>query len=285
MEYVAKIMEKCKAVGELDRHAYFYDESEKFSDEFLRESVTKIQAAGNEEPRLFVLGERTAYSLNKAPVNFCMKRLDGENLMFYGFEEVDFNNLCMTVIENIQQQPNSQLLVNCADPDLFTVLDFESWYDTKFLDIARPMQDAGPWLDQLTAMIEERQHMTPEEYSPLYFVCLRWDKQLGICRDENWRQTDKLKAILMNAPSVDIHIIFGVQLFKEVPGAFLGMFNHFICAKGPEDASYKYLNSARAYKLPADLGFAIYRYGSEEKKFKIYQHTFAKKVAAREVVL
>ena len=284
-DYVSRIMEKCKTEGEIDRHAYFYDESEQFSSALIAEHVTRIREAGITEPRLFVLGERTSFSLNKAPVNFCLKRLDGENLLFYSFEEQDFTNLCMTLMQNVQLQPNATLLVNCADPDLFTILDFESWYDKQFLDIARPMQDVSPWLDQLTAMIEERQQMSPTEYSPLYFFCLRWDKQLGICRDEQYRQVDKLKAIFMNGPAVDIHVILGVQLFKEVPGAFLGMFNHFICAKGPEDASYKYLGSARAQKLPQELGFAIYRYGSEEKKFKIYQHEFRKKAEAREVAL
>ena len=60
-------------------------------------------------------------------------------------------------------------------------------------------------------------------------------------------------------------------------------FNHIIGAKGPEDASYKLLSNGRLSKLPDDLGFAIYAYGSATQKFKIYQHTFSRQVEAREL--
>lgn len=282
-EILDKVEALCVEKNERHHHAYFYDEKELYQDSKLQVWFQEHSDIVETEGRLFVLGERTGFSLKTAPVNFKLKRGDGENIFFYGFEETDFNNLCMTLISNIQSNPNATLLINCADPDLFTVLDIEGWYSPDYIDIAQPMLDVSEWIETLSDMIEERSALDPSEYGPLYFLCLRWDKQMGICRDENYRQVDAWKSVLAKAPAVDIHVIFGAQLFKEVPSAFLSLFNHIICARGPEDAAYKFMGDGRMTKLPDTLGFALYKYGSATQKFKIYQHTFTREVEAREL--
>lgn len=270
---------------EQGHNAYFYDEKEKYTDELLQNWYTEHAALVEQEKRVFVLGERTEFSLNNAPVNFLMRRADGENIFFYAFEESDFTNLCMTFITNIRLTPNATLLINCADADLFTILDLESWYSKDLLDIAKPMTDVSEWISTLQDIIERRQESDPSEYGPLYFMALRWDKQQGICRNENYALSDKWKAVIMNGPAVDVHIIFGAQLFKDVPAGTLSLYNHMVCARGPEDASFKFLSNAKMAKLPDDLGFALYHYGTAERKFKIYQHTFTRKAEEREIKL
>lgn len=268
---------------EKHHHAYFYDEKEFYPDSKLKQWLSDHADIVVKEERLVILGERTGFSQKTAPVNFKLKRTDGENILFYGFEEVDFNNLCMTMVTNVLANPNAKLLINCADPDLFNVLAIEEWYDPDFLSIARPMTDVSEWIDTLLDMIESRKEMDPSEYGPIYFMPLRWDKQLGICVDENYRLVEKWKSVLTSGPAVDIHILWGVQLHKPVPSNVMSLFNHTICARGPEDAGYKFQNNGKMAKLPDSLGFALYQYGTAEYKFKIYQHTFTRKAESREL--
>ena len=127
--------------------------------------------------------------------------------------------------------------------------------------------------------------MDPSEYGPLYFMAIRWDKQLGICRDENYKLVDAWKAVLTNGPAVDIHIFFGAQLYKEIPSNTIPLYNHVICASGPGDAGYKLMGNGKLEKLPETLVFAIYQYGTANQKFKIYQHPFKRKTESRELEL
>lgn len=269
--------------GETHHHAYFYDENEMYPSTKLVDWLKAQKEVVQREKRLIVLGERTGFSLKPTPVNFKLKKSDSENILFYAFEESDFNNMCMTLAENIMANEDAQLLINCADPDLFTVLDIPNWYNPDFLDVARPMPDVSEWLNTLQDMIINRQQSDPDSYAPLYFMALRWDKQLGISRDENYKLSDQWKWIITNGPQVDVHIIYGAQLYKEIKSNTLPLFNHIICARGPEEAGFGILGSGKISKLPDSLGFAIYRYGSADQKFKIYQHTFTRKAESREL--
>lgn len=268
--------------GEIDHHAYFYNDTEFFPDTKLLAWLDEHKELVKQEERLCVLGERTGFSLKTSPVNFKFKKADGENLLLYGFEAVDFNNLCMTVVDNIRANEEATLLLNCADPDLFNVLGVESWYNPDYLDVARPMSDVSEWIDMLEGLIEQRR-ASEGDYKPLYFLALRWDKQLGICIDENYKLTDRWKRVLTLGPSVDVHVVLAVQQDKPVSSGWMGVINHTICSKGPDTAGFKFQDTGKCSKLPDDLGYALYKYGSSLQKFKIYQHTFAQKAESREL--
>jgi hypothetical protein len=284
-ETLDKVEGMCKRYNELHRQAYFYDENERFAVTVLKQWFDDHQSILEKEKRLFILGERTSFSLKSAPVNTRLTCTDGENILFYGFEEVDFTNLCMMLVDSIYASKGAQLLINSADTDLLTILDVESWYTKDYMQLARPMSDVSEWLTYLEGVIESRRQSDSDTYGPLYFMCLRWDKQHGLCRDEQYRLTDRWKAILSDGPAVDVHTILGVQLYREVPTAIISKFNHIICARGPEDASRKYLDSTKASRLPDNLGFAVYKYATSVKTFKIYQHEFTKKAETRELEL
>lgn len=268
---------------EINHHAYFYNENEQYSDTHLIDWYKENQELVAEEKRLIILGERTGFTLKSSPANFKLKKGDGENILLYAFEDIDFQNLVMSMITNIRSNPGAKLMVNCADGDMYNILEIEDWYDQNLLETAKPMVDPTEWIDSLEGLIEARKEADPNSYGPLYFLAIRWDKQMGISRNENYKISDRWKDILLNAPTVDIHIIFCAQLYKDIPASTLVTYNHIIAAKGPEDASYKLTGGGRLAKLPDELGFAIYTYGSSSQKFKIYQHEFSRQAESREL--
>lgn len=284
-EILADVMELCVSRNEKNHHAYFYDETATHEADQLMNWCRDQKQVLDGAKRIMVMGERTTFSLNKAPYNFKMIKSDGENILVYAFETVDFNNLIMTLVDNIQRDENASLLVNCADVDAYGMLDIESWYPEELVDTAKPTQDPTDWLNALEGMIEDRKESPSEEYHPVYVLAIRWDKQLGIYRESSYKLSERWTRILMNAPSVDIHIILGIQLYKELPTNTKVYFNHFIGAKGPEEASFRFADSNILAQLPSSLGFAVHQYSSSEYKFKIYQHKFLKEAEKRELVL
>lgn len=282
-ETLDKVEALCAERGEHHHHAYFYDEDERYPASQLTTWLEEHKPVVEKEQRLMVLGERTGFSLKTTPVNFKLKRADGENIFFYAFEEVDFKNLAMTLVDNVRANSHAKLLLNSADEDLLQLLDVESWYDPDYMDIAHPMTDITDWLYTLRDLVDQRAEMDPSEYTPIYFLCLRWDKQTGIGKDDSYKLTDLWNGIVRDAPSKDIHILFGIQTYKGPALGSFGSFDHIICAKGSADASYRFLEDKSLSKLPETLGIALYRYGSSTQKFKLYQHTFTKEAETREV--
>lgn len=281
---LTEICQMADSTGELNHHAYFYDENEQYPSELLDKFYAENKVKLAEQERFFVLGPRTGFSLNAAPCNFKMTRTDCENLLVYGFESIDIQNTIMTLVTDIQRDPKAKLLINCADQDMFDILDIPKWYDPDLVDIARPMVDASPWLGMLEDIIDKRKESGIIE-SPIYFLAVRWDKQMGVYRNENYALRDRWLQILLNGPTVDVHIILCAQLYKDVKPNEVTSYNHVICCKGPDEASIKFLGTSRASRLPNSLGFALYKYGQDTQKFKLYQFTYAHAAESREVVL
>lgn len=270
---------------ETDRRAYFYDEKQTYEDSVLREFIDAHKDLYGPDTRMFTLGERTDFSTNTAPVNFSMIRGDGEHILLYAFESADFYNLLNTLIMNIQATQDASLVINCADLDAFNILELDEWYNPAMLDIARPQMDPEEWVSTLETMLDARESKPREELKPLYFFAIRWDKQSGIYMSPNYKIAERWEKCILRAGALDVHFVIACQTYRDVPVGLTSRCSHIIVAKGPSQASNKFLENERAARLPDDLGFAIYRYGQKEVKFKVYQHKFARKPIEREVKL
>ena len=210
----------------------------------------------------------------------------------YAFNNEDLCDLIRTLVTDLKADKNNTILMNSADPDYYDILDIPSIVGEDYAEIARPTMDPDEWLEFLEGIIEERREEGVEGKSPLYFFAIRWDKQFGIYRGDNYRTQERFKAILQDGPAVDVHIILCAALFKEIEPRHLVLFNHKICGKGPADAGYKFLDSGVNASLPDhpvketdDSAVAIYLYGQDMTKFKIYRFEYEKAFESRELVL
>jgi hypothetical protein len=236
-------------------------------------------------PRLMVLGERTSYSLNKAPINFNLMLDDSENIFMAAFEQKDALNLSMMVIDNVLVKKGARLIIHSADKDTYTLLEVEKYVQEDILHMTKPNFALADWIEALEGMVESRSKRSRDDLTPIYFLAIQWDKYRGFGVDEEYRLVDRMKTILRGGPSLGIHFIFLTRQVKDMPSGILNNFNHKICAKCSESDSFKMIDSARAEKLPNSLGFAIYLYGSLSHKFKIYQHVFSRELEKREIEL
>lgn len=282
----------CDQRGEKHRQAFFYSSSQRWSSDDLNQWLTEHADTVKNNPGLIVIGERTEFSTNAAPINFRVRRSDGENIFIYAFDNEDLCNLIRTVYDNLRRDPEVTCLFNSADPDFHEVLHVDELAGPKFAEISYPNQDPGQWLTQLEGIIARRREGGMAGKKPIYFFAIRWDKQMGVYRGDDFKTENRFKDILQNGPAVDVHVVLCCGLFKEIKNQHMIMFNHVICGKGPEDAGLKILSSSRIKSLPDkpqgpddDASQAFYMFGQDMKKFKIYQYTYDKAFESREVVL
>lgn len=83
-----------------------------------------------------------------------------------------------------------------------------------------------------------------------------------------------------------VHFIF-VSRSKGLPGGVVSLCNHKICAKADEKLALQLTGDTVPFKFPSpnadEACFALYCYGSDSSKFKIYRHTLERKLEAREL--
>lgn len=240
-----------------------------------------------DSPEVFILGERANFSTNKAPVTISLVQDGGENVLLAAFDRNDMMNLTMTLIKQLQNNDKAIMIINTQDVETYTLMDIENIADKRFVDLASPKQDIPEFIDALDAMVTQREERGGE-FTPMYVFCIQWEKCPGISVDANYRLQDQLKAILRRAPSVGVHFIFSCREKGELPRMLPVACNHRIVGLMPKDCFF-FCESPKPEKLPdasKDSGlFAIYEFGTNLSKFRIYQHTYTRTLKSREVVL
>lgn len=238
-------------------------------------------------PDVFILGERANFSTNKAPVTISLMQDGGENILLAAFERNDMMNLTMTLMKQLQGNENAIMLANVQDKETYALMDIENIIDERFVSLAAPTQDIPEFVDALDTMVAQREERDGP-YVPMYVFCIQWEKCPGVSVDPNFRLQDQLKAVLRRGPSVGVHFVFACREKGELPRMLPIACNHRIVGLMPKDCFF-FCESTKPEKLPdasKDAGlFAIYEFGTNLSKFRIYQHTYTKVIQSREVVL
>lgn len=287
-QYVDALYPMLQEHNEFHNMAEFYNEKQlvpsRVLDEWYRDYPDTFM-----EPDTFIFGERSEFSTNKAPVSVNMLCDTGENMLVAGFERDDVLNLTLTLVNNLlHKTENSTIVMSVMDKDAFTLLDVPSLVQPELVSIAGPDQDVPEFLDTIAGMIEMRNEKGGP-FRPMYIFCVMWENAPGISVNENSRLQDKLKDILRMAPKVGIHFVFA---FRNKPQGYVSFIpaacEHRICGLLTTNAIW-FMDSPKVEKLPdksKDAGiFAIYKRGTEEIKFRIYQHTYKNKPKSRGVVI
>lgn len=241
------------------------------------------------DPDTFIFGERSDYSTNKAPVSVNLLNDSGENILIGGFERDDIINMTLTMADNLlHKTEDCDIVMSVMDKDTFTIMDVPSIVRPELVSIAGPDQDVPEFLETLQSMIEYRTE-AGGPYRPMYIFCTMWENAPGISVNENGRLQDKLRDILRVAPKVGMHFIF---TFRNKPQGFVSFIpascEHRVCGLCPNNSNW-FIDCMKVEKLPdknKDAGlFAIYKRGTEEMKFRIYQHTYKNAPKERSVVI
>ncbi len=239
------------------------------------------------DPSSFILGERAAFSTNKAPVAVTLQDDDGENILIGAFDRQDMLNMVRTVIGNIQHHKDDCImLINSMDKDSYTLLDVENIADPRFVSLASPKQDVEELVDALRKMITMRSE-SGGPFKQMYVILVQWEKAPGLGVDKSFKLEDKFKAILRDGPSVGVHFVLAMREKGEMGRFVAASCKHHLGGLMMSDQSSFFMSTTKVEKLPSadkDAGlFAIYEFGTTLQKFRIYQHVFTAKLKSREI--
>ena len=282
--YIPMLREKCKKENHIDRAAKFYDEDEVHPAEDLMkwyDSYPQIFAKdiNGEATQTFVLGERTSYSTNKLPANFAFERGYNDNLLFSAYDIAENCKFVDSMIWQLQQK-EIPYIIHCPDLELIDVMGLE---DKVYAEGLKGWLSDGLMAEKIVsavvAAVEERKE-NPELWDkPFYFIGMGWDSIQGLGRNENNRLTEGLKQALYEGPKYNCHFIIVVSTLQEMR-YWKSNFKKVICAYHDEKESNFALDNIKAPKLPE--GFAIYKSGKQEHKFKLYKFKLAREFKAKE---
>lgn len=267
----------------------FYDEDQLHYDKELFDFYENNKDnAKVQDPHLFVLGKRTNYSLNNAPVNFYLNQGDFANVLIAGSEDSDLLNLCRTVFDNAKAH-GIKCIVSCADEDAHTLLELDERLSGPFLQWSYPNVLFDDWADKdktpFEKVIQKRLANPQEPREPIYAILYNWDKYVGFGVSENTRKADIFREYLRVGPTVDIHFFLFIKSKGELASSVFSAFKYKIGCLMDEQLSYRIVDSAKCNKLPNTGNFGIFKVGNNESKFKIYQHEFSRKLADKELTL
>lgn len=285
MQGIYELQEKAEKENRMCLHAKFFDEKEGRTDADLKEAYVNFPAF--EDPHFFVMGERTVYSTRPTPFNFRFVVDDKENLLCAAFERQDTMDLIGTFIDNILMSGDkASLLINSADKDTTFLLNLQQYMREDWIDFLDTGYDIDDILDDLDGIAEDRAEMDPSELKPLYIFCLLWEKKDRVGQNEAFKVTDRLSTLIKTLNAYDVHFIF-VCRENGLPRSLVNLCNHKICAKADERTCIAVIDEVSPFKFPGPSGdeacFAIYKYGSDMFKFKIYRHKLERQLEERQL--
>lgn len=287
-DYINILNTMLEANHETHNLAEFYDEKVLVPAKVMDEWYNNYDVFNKSE--VMILGERANFSTNKAPVAFTMQEDGGENIMIGAFDRNDMMNLTLTIIDNIRKSTdNPILIINDQDAETYTLMDIENLVTPDFVSLSSPKQDVPEFINAIEATVDGRIDRGGP-YKPIFVVCIQWEKAPGVSVEADYKLQDRFKNVLRKAPSVGVHFVFANREKGEMPRYIPNSCNHHITALMPKDSMFFTDPSAtKVEKLPSsdkNAGlFAIYDYGTTSHKFRIYQHTFTKKIQSREIQL
>lgn len=285
MKYIDDVNAMLEPNNEQHRMADFYDEKILVPAEEIDSWYNTYDAFNS--PDTFIIGERAAFSVNKAPLTLSLVNDGGENVMIAAFDRSDMLNLTMTMVRNLKLSDDSTIIMNIQDSESHTLMDVESIVEPKFVSLASPKQDVEEFVSALETIVAKRVEKGGP-YKPIYVFCVQWERAPLVSVDINYKFQDRVKALLREAPTVGMHFIFSSREKLDMPRFIPMACNHRVCGLIPKD-SFFFIEDMRVEKLPdASKGtglFAIYEFGTQKDKFRIYQHTYTKQVKSRAIIL
>lgn len=275
------IMDELNGMWNKTNTTEFYDEKRMYYEKDLIQWYEKHGEAFR-DPHVFILGEQTSFSENKAPINIRMIPDDGENALILAKRREDLWNLNLTLINNLKKSDESQILIHCADKDTYEVCGIDLIVDEPLIEMSKPNYDWQSLLDLWREYIDARVDIPKEELTPTYIFCMNYDKQKGYGRNSSPRLTAQFEALMQDGPMVDVHFIVSLRSKGELVSTNYKFFNHKIVGYTDEgNLASQLIDTDKVTKFPTAKGegvFAIYRQGAEGIKFKVYQNNFAREL-------
>lgn len=249
----------------------------------------RLDKAGNRpQSGVFFLGNRMAYSTNKAPDNIILGPKNNTNIMACFSDTTDYVLFFNEMMANIKQNKDPGcVIINSQVADLSYLTNAESFLTfpdkhSKLLSEKTSCVEMIKWLEKFCAVRREKN----KKESPVWIFLLGWDKGkgFGIEPDVSFRQ--KLVGLMQTIGEYNVHFVFISTSMTGINTATISACKHRIAGKCSLDDSTTLLgNKVASVNYEIATGWLFSWNDGVVTRDKLYVSPIEREVAATEIVL
>lgn len=240
------------------------------------------------ESGVFFLGNRMAYSTNKAPDNIILGSRNNTNIISCFGDTTDFVQFFSELVCNINNNKNpGTIIINSQVADLSYLTDAENviTYPDKHKHLVSEKFSCVQMIDWIDKLFTVRKESGKKD-SPVWVFLLGWDKGKGFGIEPDTGKRSKLVGIMQTAGEYNIHFIFINSSMTGISAAVIAACKHRIAGKCSLDDSMALLgNKAASVNYEIATGWMFSWNDGVTTRDKIYVTPLEREIAATEIVL
>lgn len=266
-----------------------YEEATKHPISELEEYYTKdfVQAGLPKDGGLFFLGNRMAYSENRAPMNVKLPAQNNRHIASIFEDLTDLVNFYKEVMVNIKCNFGDALwFINSQIKDLHYLCEVDKTADPDLLGLS----DEKTNVYQVKAWVDEILRLRIEANSkskPLYIILLGWDKAPGFGVDADTVFRSEFVTLLQTCAEYHIHFIFILTGRGSINQNVFDACQVKICGRCDENASYAMLNNKQGCKVFDTMknGYMYVNVRGEITRVKLYVSPVEREIESDEFIV
>ena len=289
-EHIKGLYDRAVKEGIQQTNVITYEETTKHPIEEMY-AMYDIMRKQNKLPQsgLFLLGNRMAYSANKAPDNIILGNKNTTNIMACCSDYTDFVLLFNELMGNIKsnQKPGT-VIINSQVADLSYITNSESYitFPEKHGRLLSEKVSCVEFIKWCLQLVDAWKNQNKKD-SPVWIVMLGWDKGKGFAiePDSSWRT--KFIAAMQTAGEFNIHFIFINTSMTGINFAAINACKHRIAGKCSLDDSQTLIGTKQASLIYDGLPTGWIFHWNEGKitRDKLYISKIEREIASSEIVL
>ena len=268
-------------------HLITYEEATKHPIDELNEFYGKLERQGKlpDNATLMVMGERMAYSENKAPDNFIVAKKNNENIMAVFSDNTDFVMFFNTIIRNLELNTEESLVViNSQVEDLSYIIDAESAITNKEMHLDLLRVSCAEMVKWLQGLLNSRAKSGKD--SPVWVFLIGWDKGTGVGVDPDFDLRSRINSLLAQLGVYHIHIVMLSASAQGISPSTIAAFKYRICGKCSLDDSTSVIETKQAsmgYEMAT--GWMFIRRDNDITRDKLYISEVTREITAAEIII
>lgn len=271
------------------RDVITYDEATKHYIAELDEFYHKLREANKlPESGLFVLGNRMAYSTNKAPDNIVITPRNNNNIMFCGNDYTDFVMFFNQMVFNIKQNKNpGTIIINSqvADLSYITCAEETVTYPDRHGYLVSEKCSCADMVTWMSNLVEARKSKSGS-LNPVWIFLLGWDKGRGYAIEPDFDTRSRFNALLQTCGEFGIHIIMMNTSMTGVNSGTVIACNYCMAAKCSVDDSMALIGTKQAgLNYEIKNGWIFSKHDGVVTRDKLYITEMKREIASTEIVL
>lgn len=239
--HIKELWDKANEMGIPRKDVITYEEVTKHPISELVETYKKFKKEQPNRPKsgCFFLGNRMAYSANKAPDNIVLGAKNNTNIMACCSDYSDFVLFFNELMVNIQNNDiPGTVIINSQVADLAYITCAEKYITHpekhgKYLSEKVSCKEMMVWSEKLLNAWKEQN----KKDSPVWIFLLGWDKGKGFAIEPDSTARSKFISVMQTAGEFNIHFIFINTSMTGINFAAINACKHRIAAKCSIDDS------------------------------------------------